>query len=447
MITNSGKSVIAKYLLGQVTSYATHIAIGCGQEPLGPTDSMPSNIEQKEILDFEMVRVPITSRGFVQENGETKISLTAELPNENRYEITEVGLWSSGSNTLARQFDSRIIFNFQENWQAHNTSVFQIPVKSTLGTGFNIEDGGDKVFIASSGDKVLETQDRISRNEGPRFLNRSIFLRGDSSNIESEDIEITSATSNGSILTYLATNDFDEGNSITISSCSNELFNVVGATVVSANSSSFTISRGVAASEVSSGGVAWRTGSWEPEEDLEGFVSTHIHLVPISFNINRNNPRDELALAFSVIDKNSDGSSGNPDFVKILIEFYRNEVDKVTGFSKAELYIDSGSLVNNRYKIIRFPISDLITSTDFSSSDISVARVFAAVYVEDDGDFVVSDDHYVALDALRLDNVSTQNPLYKMVGYSPTITPTSSPIIKAENTNNYVEFRFGLGVV
>jgi hypothetical protein len=446
MITNSGKNVIAKYLLGQITNYATHIAIGCGQKPLSPTDTMPSNLEQKEILDFEMVRVPISSRGFVQENGETKLSLTAELPNENRYEITEIGLWSSGSNTLARQFDSRIIFNFQENWQGHNTSVFAIPIKSTLGTGFDIEDDEDRVFIARSGDKVLETEDRIARKEGPRFLNRSIFLRGDSSNIESEDTPITSATSSGSVLTYLATNDFDEGDVITISSCDNPLFNVVGAVITSATISSFTISKIVAATETAAGGVAWKTGSWSPEEDLEGFVSTHIHLAPISFNINRNNPRDELALAFSVINKDSDGSSGTPDFVKIILDFYRNEVDQITGFAKAEIYIDSSEIANDRYKIVRFPISDLITSPDFSSGEISIVRVFGAAYVESGGDFITSDEHYIALDALRLDNISTQNPLYKMVGYSPTITQNGSPIIKAENTNNYVEFRFGLGV-
>jgi hypothetical protein len=39
-----------------------------------------------------MFRVPISSRGYVQENGMNKIVLTAELPTEERYEITEVGL-------------------------------------------------------------------------------------------------------------------------------------------------------------------------------------------------------------------------------------------------------------------------------------------------------------------------------------------------------------------
>jgi hypothetical protein len=447
MITNSGKNVIAKYLLGQINSYATHIAIGCGQTPLSPTDSMPLNLSQKEVLDFEMARIPITSRGFVKENGETKISLTAELPTENRYEITEIGLWSSGSNTLARQFDSRIIFNFKENWQAHNISVLPIPVKSALGTGVDIVDDGDTVFIANNGDKVLKTQDRLSRREGPRFLDKSIFMRGDSSNIESEDVEITSASSSGSVITYLATNDFSEGDVVTIAASSNNLFNFVAATVTSATSASFTIAKNVASTEISVGGAAWISGSWTPQEELDEFVSTHIHLAPISFNINRNNPSDELVLALSVVDKKSDGSNGTPDFVKIILQFFRNEIDQSLGFAKAELYIDSSELTNNMYKVFRFPISDLITSPDFTSSEISIARIFSAVYVEDDGDFVTSENHYVALDGFRLDNIATQNPLYKMVGYSPTITQEGTPILKLQNTSNYVEFRFGLGVV
>jgi hypothetical protein len=68
------------------------------------------------------------------------------------------------------------------------------------------------------------------------------------------------------------------------------------------------------------------------------------------------------------------------------------------------------------------------------------------VAVEDDSEIIGSNNHYIALDGLRLDNVSTNNPLYKMVGYSPTRTDTGKPIIKFKNTNNFVEFRFGLDV-
>jgi len=121
-------------------------------------------------------------------------------------------------------------------------------------------------------------------------------------------------------------------------------------------------------------------------------------------------------------------------------------VGHVGKFAKAEIYID-GSDFTDRYKTIRFPISDLVTSPDFTASQIRVARVFSYVAVDDgSGGVEGSTDHYVALDGLRLDNISTENPLYKLVGYSPTQTQDGYPIVKFENTNNFVEFRFGIGV-
>ena len=445
MITNSGKDIIAKYLLGQTSSYATHIAIGCGADPLETDDEIPEESGNKQILDFEMLRVPITSRGLVKQNGTTQVALTAELPSENRYEITEVSLWSAANNTLARDSDSRMIFTFLENWEKHSTSVSPIPILNTLGTDFNIEDDDQIIFSCNSGDKVFDAQPRLARKEGARFLNRSIFIRGDSSVIESEDFTISTATSNGTVLTYNATNDFSEGDRVTISSSSNKLFNVVNAQVLSATSSSFTIQKGVSSTETSSGGAVWLTSSWLPEEDPTGFTSTHIHLNGINLNLGQNNPRDELALAVSVLDKTFDGSDGTPEFVKILVEFYRNEVDQGTGFAKAELYLDSSQLID-RYHVIRFPISDLITSPDFTFSQARVARIFAYVGIEQDSEIVPSNKHYVAIDGFRLDNVTTQNPLYKMVGYSPTKNADGTPIVKFSNTQNYIEFRFSLGV-
>jgi hypothetical protein len=441
MITNNGKEVLSKYLLGQAPAYATHIAIGCGSSPLSSSDPIVySDYANKETLDFEMLRVPISSRGFVEEGGLTKIALTAELPTENRYEITEVGLWSSANNTLARGFDSRIIFDFQENWQAHAVTITSIPLITNLGTGGNI------VFRGNCGDAVLETTSRKDRNEGPRFLNTSIFMRGDSSKILSSDYAITSASATGTVLTYAsASHGFSPGDKITVAGTSNSLFNVVDATVTGASANSFEISRITSASATATGGVAWITGSWSPEEVDGGFTSTHIHLNALNFNISENSPTDELVGTFSLVDKDSVGN-GNPEYVKILVEFFRNEIEQEIGFAKAEVYID-GSEFTDRYKTIRFPISELVTSPDFTASQIRVARIFAYVAVDDGaGGVEGSVDHYVALDGFRLDNISTDNPLYKMVGYSPTQTADGYPIVKFQNTNNYVEFRFGIGV-
>ena len=54
MITNTGKNIIGKYLLGQAPAYASYIAVGCGPEPLATADPY-GNYANKVNLDFEML--------------------------------------------------------------------------------------------------------------------------------------------------------------------------------------------------------------------------------------------------------------------------------------------------------------------------------------------------------------------------------------------------------
>jgi hypothetical protein len=61
-------------------------------------------------------------------------------------------------------------------------------------------------------------------------------------------------------------------------------------------------------------------------------------------------------------------------------------------------------------------------------------------------DNVPSDQYYIALDALRLENVSTVNPIYGMTGYTVVKNSDATTITKASNTSNYIEFRFSVGV-
>ena len=57
-----------------------------------------------------------------------------------------------------------------------------------------------------------------------------------------------------------------------------------------------------------------------------------------------------------------------------------------------------------------------------------------------------TDNYLISYDGLRIDNVSTINPLYSLVGYDVIKTDDALPILKQENTNNYIEYRFGIGV-
>jgi hypothetical protein len=383
MITSEGKELIAKYLLGQAPSYASHISIGCGATPLSInlSQNQPYDFNSyflKEKMDFEMLRLPIVSRGIVTENGINKISLIAEVPTENRYEITELGLWSSPNNSLARGFDSRIIFDFQSGWEAHGPDqdplssgsiiVYPIELIPELGVSEDIEDQDKLIFRARTSDPVLQVNNRKQRKEGPRFLNTSIFMRGDSSVIEGED------------------------------------------------------------------------GAWELTED-----STHIHLNTVNLNIDRNSASDVFSFSFSLINKSSLAPQ-IPLYAKILIEFYTSETNQQSGFAKKEIYIDGSDFSNNSYKVVSFPISELITSPDFTSSRIRIARISSSVVVQSGENEDTSASHYIALDGFRIDNISTANPLYKMTGYSVIRNANAFPAIKLPNSNNYVEFRFALQV-
>ena len=79
MITNNGKQIIAKFLLGQAPDFATHIAGGCGRVPFYPNQTITvaeTNSQKiRKSLEFETFRVPIIARGIIKEDGQDKIVL------------------------------------------------------------------------------------------------------------------------------------------------------------------------------------------------------------------------------------------------------------------------------------------------------------------------------------------------------------------------------------
>ena len=373
MITNTGKNIIGKYLLGQAPAYASYLAIGCGAQPLTTGDPIPDN-SNAENLQFEMFRVPISSRGFVNESGTNKIVLTAELPTEERYEITEIGIYSAGSNPSAGAIDSKTVFSFSntENWQYHTTeSTSQIStISAALDSPLydNIIATTEKVFQTNADNPIFYKEARLSRYESPRFLNNSILMRGD-------DADIT----------------------------------------------------------LSGGHFVVNSGS------------NHIHLTGANVNFTKNSPIDELRLAFSLINK--DGESLNtPDNVRILIEFATN--DQSTGeYAKFEAELENGvdgiDFSTNRYFVISKQLQELYTSANFTWDAVAVVKIYTSIIAS--GSPV--DDYYIALDAIRLENIATKNVLYGLTGYSIIQNDTASTVVKSPNTTNYIEFRFAVGVV
>ena len=383
MITNIGKNLLAKYLVGQTQSYASHIAVGCGPNPVASDGGSFGDYALKKSLDFEMFRVPIISRGFVNEDGIDKVVLTAQLPTEERYEITEVGIFSAASNPVAGSFDSRNIYSFAETdswlYQPFNSPAIEIdsvyaPLDGQSENG--IINQTLNVFQTNADNRVFTQQDRVARNERCRFLNNIIAIVG-----------------NDSTLTR----------------------NVSGKLNI-------------------------------------GSGSKYIRLNETTVDFTKNSPLDELKLAFSVVSKVAN-SNTVPDNVKILLEFSHTGLNSSQEYARFEVDIDDVGYVagtaeetinfaSNRYVVATKALKDLNKTDNFDWREVAVAKIYACVTENN----LPSDQFYVCLDGLRLENITSTNSLYGLTGYSVIKTVGAKPIIKSANTTNYIEFRFALGV-
>lgn len=385
MITNTGKDLVAKYLIGQSPAYASYVAIGCGATPKKSGQTL-DNYADKTELDFEMLRVPIISRGYVTDMVDglpvSKVVFTAELPTEQRYVLSEIGVFSAKANPSATSKDSRVLYAFTEteNWQYHTESTV-----STLGTTITVPLYGqtndniikadqidptlNPVFRASSDNAIFTSESRLLTNEPPRFLNSSVFMPGNTS--------------------WLV---------------------------------------------VDSG-----TGVMSVKPTDGTYHGTHIHVTGTRVDLSKNSPSDELRLAFSVVNKDG-ADTTQPTKVRVMVEFSREDTDGSVHYARFQ--VEAQDIATNRYRIAKSKLSELTQSTGFTWNSVTTVKVYATVF---DGT-TPSDKFYVCLDALRFENLTSQNPLYGLTGYSVTRTDTGYPIVKATNTSNMVEFRFGLDV-
>jgi len=373
MITDIGKEIVAKYLLGTAPAYASYMAFGCGPKPLGDGDTHNTNLyKSKTVLDFEMFRVPISSKGYVKEDNQNKLVFTAELPSLEKYEITEIGIYSAGSNPSASGFDSKniILFTEQEAWQYVTTSPANIPqVLTPLDPAEdNVIDVPYTVFQTNTDNRIFYRNNRNDYHERCRFFNNIIMVPGNFSNIKDA----------------------------------------------------------TASSDLSS--------------------SYHILKTGLSLSLFQNSLLDKIKIGFSLINKSTsltlDPSYDNPDKVKIIIDFINDNTKKARLVCNVNKDDDGIDFTSNRYYVIEKNISDAVQDDGFSWQNISSMKIYTCVVNSN----ALSSDYYVALDAIRVDNTTTQNPLYGLVGYTVVKNSESQPILKATNTNNYVEFRMTVGV-
>lgn len=381
MITNIGKNLMSKYLIGQTPSYASYIALGCGKKPIGVND--PFDVQDavsKTKLDFEMFRIPIISRGYINDNGSSKIIFTGELPTTERYEITEIGVFSAKNNPVAGSLDSRMLYSFSrsENWQYHSGSnVSPIPAKiEPLDSedNPNVILATEKAFQTNANNLTLLSEDRILRYESTRFLNNSIFIRGDIGNLS--------------------------------------------------RSGSSPISIDPASEHIHLNGVSPNLNRNSPNDELvvAFSIANKVGGVDVA-----NPDRVLLVVEFASSDLIGNDGPGR--------KYARFEVDVANGTGAGQQNFST-----NRYIVSTTKLKDLVTSQNFDWSSVQVVTITASVIVDGEP----SDQFYVCLDGVRFENVTSISPVYGLSGYSVVKNEDALPIVKSANTSNLVEFRFSV---
>ena len=333
-------------------------------------------------LDFELFREPILAKGFVNEGGVEKIVFKAQMPTTQRYLISEVGLYPAGTNVIAGKYDSRLLVTFTS---AEPWSYV------TNGSASAIEFEPNGVLNLTSGSAI--TNDITTTTKG-QFINSDSTIFNTSS--RSSRLEQPRLLSR--------------------------------ALMVSGSSSFLTLDPG------------------DPTKLIATSSASYIENSSINFDFSQNITTDKLKLAFSLLSRTASVDTA-PASVRILLEFTNGTTLPGTSpkaklsmiLSSSDFQVDGNA---NRYVVVTKSLSNFERDTDFTFSNINGIRMYTSILVGG----VPTNNYLVAYDGLRIDNVSTINPLYSLVGYDVIKTDNGLPILKQENTNNYIEYRFGIGV-
>jgi hypothetical protein len=399
----------------------------------------------KKTVDFEMFRVPITSKGYINDNGTNKVILTAQLPSEERYEITEVGVYSAGSNSFAGRFDSKTItaFSGSENWElsidnslvgpALDNPIFQEFETSVVNSFNNISTNAPAIKTSTSNGLFADVT-RSARYERPRYLSNVFLLRGDTSYI-SKNQNSLQVNGNPAYLQLVGQNlDFSRN-------AGSDSIKLAFSLVV-VNGASFEIPKST------------RVVVEFSNPDGSQFARMNVEATDLEYRFAENRyvvaekRLDELFYTSQFSWKTVDTLKIYTSVIKNTTATHKEVSDGVAtittltshNFKVGDSVNISGAGSLNGIKTITEIPSPLSFSFEAEGTTI-YQEIIPSGNVESG-----SSAFYVALDGLRIDNVSTINPLYGLVGYSIIQNEDRRPIIKAPNSTNFIEYRFIMDV-
>lgn len=436
MITERGKGLIARALANQIPSAFSYIALGVGAKPEPPVtviedtsaqltsdyDGSPTYlddgvwayesdtglaklgdgstayaslgyvssgvlyeeeaIKNKTKMDFEAFRVPVSGSSVLFEGGQTKIVLSATLPSAQRYEFSEIGVFSAEANTLLNTEPPRMIYTFSdsEGWEYHDVStITDVGYAGNVSSnGFDIDsvaEGGinPKAFFISADNEVFFTANR--RNQRMRIYQDALLCRGDMSTVD---------------------------DALDVWAFSGDHVHVTG------NSVDLTRAR--------------------PDDEIK------IALAVMNSNyayIDAAGTAEEVRVGLRFM--SSEDSSAHATA----------QIKLAKGMTASNQFPEDTEFHENGYFVVSFNKKSLKYTESFSWENVTLAQVFVEV---DPGAGQAASDYYVAIDAVRFDSNNENNPSYGMVAYSGVRNILGSTEVKESQTESQIEYKILLGI-
>jgi hypothetical protein len=421
------------------------------------------NYSNTTSLNFEMFRVPIISRGIINENSLTKVVFTAELPNLEQYGMTEIGIYPSGSNPTASTIDSRVLFNFSdtESWEYHS-DVVEKPVSYVAGAGdlnaaINISTNDNFVLI-NSYDPIFSSYYRMTSKEQPRFESKTLMLRGNTSGIN------TSST----IYSINQNSEYPENQSHIHQTNLSFSFDKNSANDILKLAFSV-ITESTNVTQYSSIGGLNIIVQFADSETLGVSEYANMQFSLNSTDLKANNANTQYYVvqrSLSELKTTANFQWSSVNTVKIFVSAFADAGTNVSASSLTSNIAaittstahglvagDTISIINRTGYNGVYKVASNVNATAFTYS-VTAANIGSNTT---DGGTVskLLGNHWIALDGLRFENISSAaaNPLYGLTGYSLLAETavasngasiTDYPVIKQRNTNNLIEFKFAV---
>lgn len=435
MITDKGKNIVAKYLLGQAPEFAAYLAVGTGAPPWQQSEDDPTRTR----LDFEAFRVPILSKGLVNDtlsndvdiytrtsgvvtlitylntylgigdvitltftntahsdkagsftitnvNGNTltyndsradaswsavddsasityvkeRMVFKAQLPPDQFYQMTEIGIFPAANNQLALGFDSKQMAAFlpTEGWTTRDFGPDAEPeliTTSLLDVDGNFTPTTASPFFVNSNNEMFAKE--LVYDGMPRFMNKALMVPGNLSEFDSDAMTVS------------------DGGSITTTN--------------------------------------------------------------LAFDFSKNSAYDEITFCFTFAEAGAQNRW--PAKARVQLSF----TDSLTGIIAKKNIVLDGNTMDSAYVTKRIMLSEFTLNGDSFSWGRANNMTIKVQTLDGYGN---PDNMWLVLDGVRFDNTQTQNPLYGLVSYWGGIDPAGNVVTKQENSQGYIEYRMGVSV-